>query len=82
MWPVRGSRAPGASPLDPLVDALVHGQDMARPLGRTRDMPAEAAVAALDHVVAGKFYGGRGTARGARPGGRPPPARHRPPGRP
>ncbi|MEU6729307.1 hypothetical protein ABZ917_36865 [Nonomuraea wenchangensis] len=32
---------------------------MARPLGRTRDMPAEAAVAALDHVVAGKFYGGR-----------------------
>ncbi|MFF0776187.1 hypothetical protein ACFYUK_45370 [Nonomuraea wenchangensis] len=59
MWPVRGSRAPGASPLDPLVDALVHGQDMARPLGRTRDMPAVAAVAALDHVVAGKFYGGR-----------------------
>ncbi|MFG6192134.1 maleylpyruvate isomerase family mycothiol-dependent enzyme [Nonomuraea sp. JJY05] len=52
-------RAPGASPLDPLVDALVHGQDMARPLGRTREMPAEPAVAALDHVAASRFYGGR-----------------------
>ncbi|MEW1843265.1 maleylpyruvate isomerase family mycothiol-dependent enzyme [Nonomuraea angiospora] len=51
-------RAPGASPLDPLVDALVHGQDMARPLGRTRELPAGPVVAALDHVVASRFYGG------------------------
>ena len=46
-------------PLDPLVDALVHGQDIARPLGRTRDMPVEPTVAALGHVRTSRFYGAR-----------------------
>ncbi len=37
-----GSRrkAPGVSHLEPLIDVLVHGQDIAIPLGRTRPMPA------------------------------------------
>jgi uncharacterized protein (TIGR03083 family) len=52
-------RAPGAGPMDPLVDALVHGQDIARPLGRVRPMPSAPAVAALDHVRNARFYGAR-----------------------
>lgn len=50
-------RAPGASPLDPLVDFLVHGQDIARPLGRVREMPPEPARAALEHVLRSPFWG-------------------------
>jgi uncharacterized protein (TIGR03083 family) len=47
-----GSRkkAPGVSHLEPLIDVLVHGQDIAIPLGRTRLVPAEAAMAAADRV--------------------------------
>jgi len=47
-----GSRkkAPGVSHLEPLIDVLVHGQDIAIPLGRTRAMPTEAAMAAADRV--------------------------------
>lgn len=47
-----GSRrkAPGISDLEPLIDVLVHGQDMAIPLGRPRPMPVPAAVAASDRV--------------------------------
>jgi len=36
--------------LEPLVDVLVHGQDIAIPLGRTRPVPAVAAMAAADRV--------------------------------
>lgn len=52
-------RAPGAAPIDPLVDFLVHGQDIARPLGRVREMPPEPARAALEHVMKSPFYGAR-----------------------
>ena len=47
-----GSRrkAPGVSHLEPLIDVLVHGQDIAIPLGRSRPMPARAAAAAADRV--------------------------------
>jgi len=47
-----GSRkkAPGVSHLEPLIDVLVHGQDIAIPLGRTRPVPAGAAMAAADRV--------------------------------
>jgi len=47
-----GSRrkAPGVSHLEPLIDVLVHGQDIAIPLGRPRSMPVRAAVAAADRV--------------------------------
>jgi uncharacterized protein (TIGR03083 family) len=42
----------GTRPPDPMVDMLAHGQDIVRPLGRTRGMPAPAVSAALDHVWA------------------------------
>lgn len=47
-----GSRkkAPGVSDLEPLIDVLVHGQDIAIPLGRNRPMPTGAAMAAADRV--------------------------------
>ena len=43
-----GSRrtAPFLTPFEPLVDVLVHGQDIAVPLGRTRPMPTAAAATA------------------------------------
>jgi uncharacterized protein (TIGR03083 family) len=52
-------RAPMAAPIDPLVDFLVHGQDIARPLGRVRVMPLEPAQAALEHVLKSPFWGAR-----------------------
>jgi uncharacterized protein (TIGR03083 family) len=47
-----GSRrtAPGVTPLEPLLDVLVHGQDIAVPLGRERHMPVAAAVTAATRV--------------------------------
>jgi uncharacterized protein (TIGR03083 family) len=54
---VAGSRrlAPGTTDLDPLLDILVHGQDIAVPLGRRWDMPPEGARAAADRVWAMGF---------------------------
>ncbi|HEX2073811.1 MAG TPA: maleylpyruvate isomerase family mycothiol-dependent enzyme [Geodermatophilus sp.] len=43
-------RAPGISHLEPLLDVLVHGQDIAVPLGRRRPMPVDAAAAAATRV--------------------------------
>lgn len=45
--------------VDPLVDLLVHAQDIARPLNRDREMPIEYVVPALDHVWPSSFYGGK-----------------------
>lgn len=47
-----GSRrtAPGVTPLEPLLDVLVHGQDIAVPLGRPRAMPIDAATTAATRV--------------------------------
>ncbi|MGK5113352.1 MULTISPECIES: maleylpyruvate isomerase family mycothiol-dependent enzyme [unclassified Geodermatophilus] len=47
-----GSRrmAPFLTPLEPLLDVLVHGQDIALPLGRTRPMPPAAAAAAAQRA--------------------------------
>jgi uncharacterized protein (TIGR03083 family) len=42
---------PTTTPYEPLVDILVHTQDMFRPLGIEHAMPADAAVAALDRVL-------------------------------
>ncbi|WP_405731052.1 maleylpyruvate isomerase family mycothiol-dependent enzyme [Streptomyces sp. NBC_01537] len=49
-----GSRrtAPGVTYLEPLIDILVHGQDIAVPLTRTRPMPAQAAATAATRVWA------------------------------
>ncbi|TRO58455.1 maleylpyruvate isomerase family mycothiol-dependent enzyme [Streptomyces sp. IB201691-2A2] len=59
-------RAPLSAPLDPLVDVLVHGQDIARPLGRVRPTPEQQTIAALEHVVSSPFYGARKRLRGVR----------------
>lgn len=59
-------RAPLSAPLDPLVDVLIHGQDIARPLGRVRPTPREQTIAALEHVLASPFYGARKRLRGVR----------------
>jgi uncharacterized protein (TIGR03083 family) len=47
-----GSRrlAPGQKLKDALFDVLVHGQDIARPLGRVRAMPTEVALVTADHL--------------------------------
>lgn len=47
-----GSRrtAPFITPMEPLIDVLVHGQDIAIPLGRTRQMPTAAAAAAAQRA--------------------------------
>lgn len=52
--------------LDPLADILVHGQDIARPLGHHRPMPPHRVVPALGHVWGSGFYGGRGRVEGLR----------------
>ncbi|MGW4632476.1 maleylpyruvate isomerase family mycothiol-dependent enzyme [Nocardia sp. NPDC004415] len=59
-------RSPGAAPIDPLADIIVHGQDIARPLGRTRTAPTDQVLACLDHIVASRFYGARKRLRGLR----------------
>ncbi|MFD1931632.1 maleylpyruvate isomerase family mycothiol-dependent enzyme [Nonomuraea mangrovi] len=58
-----GSRkkVPGISDLEPLIDVLVHGQDIAIPLGRERPMPARPAEAAATRVwtMRGPFHAQR-----------------------
>lgn len=46
---------PGTKPEDPLVDVLVHSQDIAVPLRIAHPMPTEAAVAAADRVWSMSF---------------------------
>ena len=41
---------PFAKPPDPLVDILVHGQDICRPLGIPRSMPREPAATGAEYV--------------------------------
>lgn len=47
-----GSRkkAPGVTHVEPLIDVLVHGQDIAIPLARTWPMPVQAAATAANRV--------------------------------
>ena len=54
---VAGSRhhPPGTKPEDPLVDVLVHTQDIARPLGLEHPMSLEAAAVAADRVWSMSF---------------------------
>lgn len=42
----------GLTELEPLIDVLLHGQDIAVPLGRSRPLPVEAAAAAATRVWA------------------------------
>ena len=52
-----GSRRkpPGATPADPLMDVLVHGQDIAIPLGIDRPMPLPAACVVAEHLWRMRF---------------------------
>ena len=51
-------RTVGSGPLDPLVNLLVHGQDIARPLARPFEMPAYLALPAPAYVAPNRFLGG------------------------
>ncbi|RSN23017.1 maleylpyruvate isomerase family mycothiol-dependent enzyme [Streptomyces sp. WAC 05977] len=52
-------RPPGAKPVDELADVLIHGQDVARPLGIDRPMPEKPAIAALEHLLVSPFWGAK-----------------------
>jgi uncharacterized protein (TIGR03083 family) len=54
-------RPPGTVVADPLMDTLVHGQDIAVPLGLKREMPVDAALIAAQRLWKMKFpfYAGR-----------------------
>jgi uncharacterized protein (TIGR03083 family) len=45
----------GTVPADPLLDVLIHGQDIAVPLGIARPMPPEAARAAAERIWTKSF---------------------------
>ena len=55
-----GSRhhVPVTTHVEPLLDALVHTQDILRPLGIDRDMPVEAAAFAANRAYRGAFFFG------------------------
>jgi uncharacterized protein (TIGR03083 family) len=46
----------GTTYLDPLCDVLIHGQDIAVPLGLERAMPVDAAIAAANRVATMGFW--------------------------
>ncbi|GAA0803317.1 maleylpyruvate isomerase family mycothiol-dependent enzyme [Spirilliplanes yamanashiensis] len=52
-----GSRrlAPGVTPVEPMLDVIVHGQDMALPLGITRPVPPAAAAVAATRAYTRSF---------------------------
>jgi uncharacterized protein (TIGR03083 family) len=45
----------GTTVVDPLLDVLIHTQDIVLPLGRSHEMPAEAAVVAADRIWSKSF---------------------------
>ena len=51
-------RMPGSSPMDPLMDLVVHAQDVARPLGRRHVSPPDVVAASLAYVATNRFMGG------------------------
>jgi len=60
-------RPPGTTRLDPLVDVLVHTQDIVRPLGRQQPVPVSDALAVADYVWNKGFpYGAQRRLRGLR----------------
>jgi uncharacterized protein (TIGR03083 family) len=48
-------RPPGTAVADPLMDVLVHGQDIAIPLGMRRTMPIPAAIVAAERLWSMRF---------------------------
>jgi uncharacterized protein (TIGR03083 family) len=51
-------RFPGSTPMDPLMDLVVHAQDVARPLGRRHVSPPDVVAACLAYVAPNRFLGG------------------------
>lgn len=51
-------RFPGSGPMDPLMDLVIHAQDVARPLGRHYASPPEVVAACLAYVATNRFMGG------------------------
>ena len=51
-------RTPGSTPMDPLMDLVIHAQDIARPLGRSYVSQPEVVAACLAYVATNKFMGG------------------------
>lgn len=53
-------RPPGAKPMDVLLDNLVHQQDIRRPLGASRVLAEDRAVAVAEHAAGNRFpFGAR-----------------------
>jgi uncharacterized protein (TIGR03083 family) len=48
---------PPGRPLAPLTDLIVHGEDIRRPLGISRQVPLERTVAALGFIASGRATG-------------------------
>jgi uncharacterized protein (TIGR03083 family) len=51
-------RTPFSSPMDPLMDVVVHAQDIGRPLGVDHAPPPAVVAAVLTYVVGNRFLGG------------------------
>lgn len=50
-------RIPGSGPMDPLMDLVIHAQDVARPLDRPYASPPEVVAACLAYVAVNRFMG-------------------------
>ena len=53
-----------SSPMDPLMDVVVHAQDITRPLGRAYGSPTEVVVACATYLAGNRFMGGPKRIRG------------------
>ncbi|GAA4700401.1 maleylpyruvate isomerase family mycothiol-dependent enzyme [Pseudonocardia yuanmonensis] len=51
-------RFPGSGPMDPLMDLVIHAQDIARPLGRPYPTSPAVALPSLVYVAGSRFLGG------------------------
>lgn len=53
-----------SGPMDPLMDVVVHAQDIARPLGRDHRTPLPVVVAATSYLAGNRLMGGPKRVRG------------------
>lgn len=59
-------RTPGSKPMDPLMDLVIHAQDITRPMERHYESPPEVVAACLGYVATNKFMGGPRRLKGVR----------------
>ena len=50
-------RTPFSAPMDPLMDLVVHAQDVARPLGISYSSPSDVVASSLAYVASNRFLG-------------------------